>query len=63
LVLFRAVYPIKTDAFGIVAMQDFDGVAVGDGDDGAGTADAVATGATVVSMANGVTSPLAIGSF
>ena len=29
-------FPIKTDAFGIVAVHDFDGVAVRDGDDGAG---------------------------
>jgi hypothetical protein len=36
LAFLRAVYPAETDAFGVSAVQDFDGVAVEDGDDGAG---------------------------
>jgi hypothetical protein len=36
LAFFWAVDAIKADAFGVMVVQDFDGVAVEDGDDGAG---------------------------
>jgi hypothetical protein len=36
LTLLRAVNPTETDTFGSAAVQDFDGIAVEDGDDGAG---------------------------
>ena len=36
LALLGAVDPAEADAFRVVIMQDFDGVAVEDGDDGAG---------------------------
>ena len=36
LALLGAVDAAQTDAFGVVIVQDFEGVAVEDGDDGAG---------------------------
>jgi len=36
LALLRAVDTVQADAFGAIIVQDFDGVAVEDGDDGAG---------------------------
>jgi hypothetical protein len=36
LAFLRAVYPAAADTFGFTIMQDFEGVAVEDGDDGAG---------------------------
>jgi len=36
LAVFRAVDAVQADAFSVVVVQDFDGVAVENGDDGAG---------------------------